>query len=350
MTSPSCASSSSIRFARTICWRSLSVYADGTPVVWVQEEPKNMGAWAYMNRELQGLLAGSFHWSCVSRPLSAQPGDGIDEAPRARAGAHHGRRVRKGNLDDGAHAARPRAGGIDPRGDAGRLEARRGRRGRRRRAARRGREREGDAGGAVAGRGRAAEDPAQERARRWRSATSIAEIDQIGAGASAAEGAGAGAVAAAPASTNGGARAGGAVRAEGDGRERAHGRGREGERARRADLEAGRRPHAAGARDAHAAHEIAEITPPPNRGAGAVRGARPRRRGPRSIRARERVVPMSPLRRTVARRLVEAQQTAAILTTFNEVDMTRRASRCASATRSASRRRTASSSASCRSS
>ncbi|HXJ18919.1 MAG TPA: 2-oxoglutarate dehydrogenase complex dihydrolipoyllysine-residue succinyltransferase [Polyangia bacterium] len=36
---------------------------------------------------------------------------------------------------------------------------------------------------------------------------------------------------------------------------------------------------------------------------------------------RERVVPMSPLRKTVARRLVEAQHTAAILTTFNEVDM-----------------------------
>jgi len=36
---------------------------------------------------------------------------------------------------------------------------------------------------------------------------------------------------------------------------------------------------------------------------------------------RERVVPMSPLRKTIARRLVEAQQTAAILTTFNEVDM-----------------------------
>jgi 2-oxoglutarate dehydrogenase E1 component len=54
----------------------LSVYADGTPVVWVQEEPKNMGAWAYMNRELQGLLAGAFHWSCVSRPLSASPATG----------------------------------------------------------------------------------------------------------------------------------------------------------------------------------------------------------------------------------------------------------------------------------
>ncbi|BDG04455.1 2-oxoglutarate dehydrogenase complex dihydrolipoyllysine-residue succinyltransferase [Anaeromyxobacter oryzae] len=39
--------------------------------------------------------------------------------------------------------------------------------------------------------------------------------------------------------------------------------------------------------------------------------------------ARERVVPMTPLRKTVARRLVEAQHTAAILTTFNEVDMSR---------------------------
>lgn len=35
----------------------------------------------------------------------------------------------------------------------------------------------------------------------------------------------------------------------------------------------------------------------------------------------EEVVPMSPLRRRVAERLVQAQQTAALLTTFNEVDM-----------------------------
>ncbi len=35
----------------------------------------------------------------------------------------------------------------------------------------------------------------------------------------------------------------------------------------------------------------------------------------------EEVVPMSPLRRTVARRLVESQQNTATLTTFNEVDM-----------------------------
>jgi 2-oxoglutarate dehydrogenase E2 component (dihydrolipoamide succinyltransferase) len=35
----------------------------------------------------------------------------------------------------------------------------------------------------------------------------------------------------------------------------------------------------------------------------------------------EELVPMSPLRQRVAQRLVEAQQTAALLTTFNEVDM-----------------------------
>ncbi len=35
----------------------------------------------------------------------------------------------------------------------------------------------------------------------------------------------------------------------------------------------------------------------------------------------EEVVPMSPIRRRIAQRLVEAQQTAALLTTFNEIDM-----------------------------
>jgi 2-oxoglutarate dehydrogenase E2 component (dihydrolipoamide succinyltransferase) len=35
----------------------------------------------------------------------------------------------------------------------------------------------------------------------------------------------------------------------------------------------------------------------------------------------QRVVPMTPMRRTVARRLLEAQQNAAILTTFNEINM-----------------------------
>jgi 2-oxoglutarate dehydrogenase E2 component (dihydrolipoamide succinyltransferase) len=44
--------------------------------------------------------------------------------------------------------------------------------------------------------------------------------------------------------------------------------------------------------------------------------------GPRSNEAREERVPMSRLRKTIAARLKESQNTAAQLTTFNEVDMT----------------------------
>src|SRR5207244_5970853 len=35
----------------------------------------------------------------------------------------------------------------------------------------------------------------------------------------------------------------------------------------------------------------------------------------------EQVIPMTPIRRRIAERLVEAQKTAALLTTFNQVDM-----------------------------
>ncbi len=42
---------------------------------------------------------------------------------------------------------------------------------------------------------------------------------------------------------------------------------------------------------------------------------------PEADEALEEIVPMSPLRRTIAKRLVEAQQNAAMLTTFNEVDL-----------------------------
>jgi 2-oxoglutarate dehydrogenase E2 component (dihydrolipoamide succinyltransferase) len=53
--------------------------------------------------------------------------------------------------------------------------------------------------------------------------------------------------------------------------------------------------------------------------ADATRAAKPA--APTVAGPNERVVPMTPLRRTVARRLLEAQNTAAILTTFNEINM-----------------------------
>ena len=64
--------------------------------------------------------------------------------------------------------------------------------------------------------------------------------------------------------------------------------------------------------------EITEITPPPGR---EPEPEVPVPGRPATDAGHERVVPMSPLRRTVARRLVEAQHNAAILTTFNEIDM-----------------------------
>ena len=47
----------------------------------------------------------------------------------------------------------------------------------------------------------------------------------------------------------------------------------------------------------------------------------PSKNNKKSTAEREKIVPMSKIRRTIATRLKEAQNTAAILTTFNEVDM-----------------------------
>ena len=53
------------------------------------------------------------------------------------------------------------------------------------------------------------------------------------------------------------------------------------------------------------------------------RAARRSTTGSRTVDPRDEVVPMSPLRKRVAERLVQAQHESASLTTFNEVDMTR---------------------------
>jgi 2-oxoglutarate dehydrogenase complex dehydrogenase (E1) component-like enzyme len=54
----------------------LSMFPEGTPVTWVQEEARNLGAWSYMSREMPALLTGSYPWRCVSRPQSASPATG----------------------------------------------------------------------------------------------------------------------------------------------------------------------------------------------------------------------------------------------------------------------------------
>jgi 2-oxoglutarate dehydrogenase E1 component len=54
----------------------LSAYAEGTPVVWVQEEPENMGAWHYLRTKLGEKLFDRFPFSVVCRPESASTATG----------------------------------------------------------------------------------------------------------------------------------------------------------------------------------------------------------------------------------------------------------------------------------
>lgn len=55
---------------------ALEPYADGTPVVWVQEEPENMGAWRFLRTTLGDTLLGRFPLSALSRTASASPATG----------------------------------------------------------------------------------------------------------------------------------------------------------------------------------------------------------------------------------------------------------------------------------
>jgi 2-oxoglutarate dehydrogenase E1 component len=56
--------------------RSLEMYPAGSPVVWVQEEPENMGAWPYLRARFGENLLKRFPFSVISRPASASPATG----------------------------------------------------------------------------------------------------------------------------------------------------------------------------------------------------------------------------------------------------------------------------------
>ena len=56
--------------------KALAPYADETPLVWVQEEPLNMGAWPHLLLRMGTRLFGRFTMECISRPESASPATG----------------------------------------------------------------------------------------------------------------------------------------------------------------------------------------------------------------------------------------------------------------------------------
>ena len=55
---------------------ALTQYADGTKVVWAQEEPENMGAWFHIDQSFWRVLTKRFEWSGVYRDRSASPATG----------------------------------------------------------------------------------------------------------------------------------------------------------------------------------------------------------------------------------------------------------------------------------
>jgi 2-oxoglutarate dehydrogenase E1 component len=55
---------------------ALAPYAAGTPVVWVQEEPWNMGGWYFVKAHIGPRLEGKHSLACVSRDESASPATG----------------------------------------------------------------------------------------------------------------------------------------------------------------------------------------------------------------------------------------------------------------------------------
>ena len=59
---------------------TLSAYAEGTPVFWIQEEPANMGAWRFLHEKFGRKLFNRFPFSPVSRIESASPATGSSHA------------------------------------------------------------------------------------------------------------------------------------------------------------------------------------------------------------------------------------------------------------------------------
>jgi 2-oxoglutarate dehydrogenase E1 component len=55
---------------------ALDQYEAGTPAVWVQEEPSNMGAWMYIHMSLGSRVFGRFPLTNVCRDISASPATG----------------------------------------------------------------------------------------------------------------------------------------------------------------------------------------------------------------------------------------------------------------------------------
>lgn len=78
---------------------ALSQYPEGTPVLWVQEEPENMGAWRFLRLLFGEVLFGRFPFSGLCRPASASPA----------TGSHNAHKIEQERLLEAAFAAGEKA-------------------------------------------------------------------------------------------------------------------------------------------------------------------------------------------------------------------------------------------------
>ena len=61
---------------------ALESFADGTPVVWLQEEPENMGAWRHLRARFGNRLFSRYPLTCIARAESASPATGSASSHR----------------------------------------------------------------------------------------------------------------------------------------------------------------------------------------------------------------------------------------------------------------------------
>jgi 2-oxoglutarate dehydrogenase E1 component len=63
-------------FPQALLVDALRPFASATEILWVQEEPRNMGAWPFLNERLAALLGTNQKLRYVGRPLAAAPATG----------------------------------------------------------------------------------------------------------------------------------------------------------------------------------------------------------------------------------------------------------------------------------
>ncbi|HYC58408.1 MAG TPA: multifunctional oxoglutarate decarboxylase/oxoglutarate dehydrogenase thiamine pyrophosphate-binding subunit/dihydrolipoyllysine-residue succinyltransferase subunit [Thermoanaerobaculia bacterium] len=63
-------------FPQALLVDALKGYPNATEIVWVQEEPRNMGAWPFLHERLASLLGANQTLSYVGRPVAAAPATG----------------------------------------------------------------------------------------------------------------------------------------------------------------------------------------------------------------------------------------------------------------------------------